>query len=162
MAVLKSNRLRRCILSCLVGALFAGESSAELPYSKPEKIVVAILAVSTMTRHGWAGDEDIYLATLIDKDGQRRLIRLADWKGRGGPAVAAMSAGAVYRLVATRTHWCDVTAAQFYLPPSTGDRAQYFSVSSAADEPIPCYRDEHGSIRVMKPSAKAQQPITDR
>ncbi len=127
--------------------------------SKPVKLTVTILAVSIQTRHGYAGDEDVYLASLTDQRGAHQLIRLADWKPSGGTSVPAMGVGWRFRLIADRAAWCDSNSRDFFLPASAGERSQYFPSDAAQDQQsrIPCYRDHHESIHAAdkaQPAAK--------
>ena len=119
---------------------------------KPEKITVTILAISTMTWNGFAGDEEIFLASLIDRQGNRQLIRLTDWTPSGIRDISGMAIGHQYRMMATRTPWCDSTSSRFYLPTSAGDRSKFFLPDASGDEasPVPCYFDRHDSIRSVR------------
>jgi len=150
MTVARIARYPKWILLLLSPVLLAWARPIETHNAKPEKITVTILAISTMTRNGYGGDEDIYLASLSSREGASQLIRLSDWTPSGGPAVPAMAVGRRFRLLATRTVWCDSTARRFFLPASTGETSQFLPTDTPDDLPIPCYRDQHESIRLVR------------
>ncbi len=84
---------------------------------KPERITVTVLALSTVTRHGYAGDQTVYLASMEGREGGSQLIRLVDWAESGATEMPSMDVGKEFHLTATRTAWCDSRASDFFLPP---------------------------------------------
>ena len=151
MAVSGITRRLKWVLPLLAPTLLAWAHShpKENPVAKPEKITVTILAISTSTRQGFAGNEDNYLASLITQQGASQLIRLSDWSKSAGSGVPAMAVGQKFHLLATRTPWCDSSSRNFFLPVSAEERAQLLPIDQG-DLPIPCYRDQHESIRAVR------------
>ncbi len=160
--MIASGRMRnwKRILWLFVLGFAAGALPAENRAAKPGKITVTILAVSTRVRSGYAGDEDTYLASLVDRKGNRQLIKLSDWRPSGWANRAELSVGRQFRLIAARTPWCDSTSRLFFLPTSAEERSQFFPRSNSEDGAlsIPCYRGIHESIRAVRKSPPSAKP----
>jgi hypothetical protein len=152
MAVSGITRRLKWVLPLLAPTLLAWAHShpKENPVAKPEKITVTILAISTSTRQGFAGNEDIYLASFTGQQGASQLIRLADWTSSGSSGVPVMAIGQSFHLLATRTPWCDSNSRNFFLPVSAEERSQLLPTGTQGDFPLPCYRDQHESIRAVR------------
>ena len=148
--------------SCLAVTfmLLSGSIRAERPspftnQSKAEPARATMLAVSSSSRQSFAGNQEIYVAELQRRNGDRELVRLVDqYPGFGlGIRESLLRSRTLFSLRLTREPECDVVGSQVFLPSS--DRAVFNpavreALQARQADVVPCYRAIHGTIRIAK------------
>ena len=118
------------------------------------KATVSILAMSSSSRQSFAGNQEIYLAT-VDVKGDRRFARVIDqYPGFGLPIrTSLLRDRTLFKMKVTREPECDVPGSQIFLTQgdsSIFDGSVRESLRTHANDAIPCYRALHQTIQVTK------------
>ena len=142
----------------LIGAACTGRAERKSVFgnqSKPTKVRVSILAVSSSSRQSFAGSQEIYLADVQLKDGTHQFARLIDqYPGYGLPIRdSVLRARPALSMKVTREPECDISGARVFLgstdtvvfDPSVRDQME-----SHRNESVPCYRTLHQTIQYAK------------
>jgi hypothetical protein len=143
----------------LVAGAAVGRAERPSPFtnqSKPMTATVSILAMSSSSRQSFAGNQEIYLAT-VDVKGERRLARVIDqYPGFGLPIrTSLLRDRAIFKMKVTREPECDVPGAKIFL--NQGDSAIFDgsvrdSLRTHANDSVPCYKALHQTIEIAKKS----------
>jgi hypothetical protein len=148
-----------CGISGLILAVGAATSRASKPsafsnQSKPMTATVTVLALSSSSRQSFAGNQEVYLAT-VEVKGKREFARLIDqYPGFGLPIrTSLLRDRTLFKMKVTREPECDLPGAQIFL--TQGDTAIYDasvrgSLQTHAADPVPCYRTLHQTIEISK------------
>ncbi len=139
----------------LTAVACASRPSAIGNQSKPEKAEVRILAVSSSSRQSFAGNQEIYLADVHVKHGDRQFARLVDqYPGFGLPIRPDLLRDrTAFSMKVTREPECDVPGSKVFLIPgeaSVYDGSVREVLAAHASDPVPCYKALHQTIRVSK------------
>jgi hypothetical protein len=115
---------------------------------------VSILAMSSSSRQSFAGNQEIYIAT-VEVKGHRELARLIDqYPGFGLPIrTSLLRDRTLFKMKVTREPECDLTGAQIFLTPRDSavfDGSVRDSLQTHASDAIPCYKALHQTIEVTK------------
>lgn len=152
-----SRRLSRfAVLSILCStALTAERESPFTNQSRPLSAQVTMLAVSSSSRQSFAGNQEIYLADLQTKKGDRVFVRLIDqYPGYGLPIRDSLLRDrTLLTMRVTREPECDLPAVQVFLAPSENvvfNESVRNTLQSRGSELVPCYKALHSTIRVAK------------
>ena len=151
----KAMALIGLMLGCGLGA-WAGKPSAFGTQSKPMQATVQILAVSSSSRQNFAGNQDVYLAEVQVKGGERQFARVIDqYPGFGLPIQRSLLRDkTAFMMKLTREPECDVPGSEVYLRRTGGqifDGSVRDTLRSRASESIPCFRTLHQTIKLAKP-----------
>jgi hypothetical protein len=136
-------------------AVGASEPSAFSNQSKPRTATVQILAVSSSSRQSFAGNQEIYLATVEVKGKQQQFARLIDqYPGFGLPIrVSLLRDRTVFKMQVTREPECDVPAAQIFLTQGSSaifDGSVRDTLRTSTTDSVPCYKTLHQTIAIAK------------
>ncbi len=138
--------------SSVIGS--AAKPSAFANQSKPMKVKVTILAVSSSSRQSFAGNQEVYLADLETKGGHQ-FVRLIDqYPGFGLPIRQSLLRDrTLFKMQVSREPECDVPGSEIPLRPQGSaiyNGSVRDSLATHANDPIPCYKTLHQTIVVAK------------
>ncbi|AFL87155.1 hypothetical protein Terro_0828 [Terriglobus roseus DSM 18391] len=153
----------RAIWICGIGGLIlaagaatsrASKPSAFSNQSKPMTATVTVLALSSSSRQSFAGNQEVYLAT-VDVKGTREFARVIDqYPGFGLPIrPSLLRERTPLKMKVTREPECDLPGSQIFL--TQGDAAIFDgsvrdSLRTHASDAIPCYKTLHQTIEIAK------------
>ena len=155
------SRGRVGVLAVVVMGVLAVEAgAAKRPsafgnQSKPERAQVRILAVSSSSRQSFAGNQEIYLADVQVKHGERQFARLVDqYPGFGLPIrESLLRSRTMFTMKVTREPECDIEGSKVFLPQggaSIFDGGLWGTLVSHSGDTIPCYKALHQTVKVEK------------
>ena len=143
-------------LLCAPAVALPQNTSAFADRAKPRPATVSILALTSVAHTGFSGNEDIYLADVVFKQGDHQTLRLLDlYPATGNPLRRTLLADRrTFRMRLTRAPECDEAAANILV--ATRDENIYDAATrtSLADLPanasVPCYKVVHEATRLIK------------
>ena len=126
-------------------------------YTAPQEIgaEVSILALSSTIRHGWSGNQEIYVADVSSKAASHRLARLVDiYPSDDQPIQFALLADRqILSMRLLRTPECDIPSAEIFLPADERfvfDAGARTSLKQHTGKLVPCFHVIHEATRVKR------------
>ena len=145
------------LLAVAVAGASAGAAtkpSAFSNQSRPMTATVSILAMGSSSRQSFAGNQEVYLAT-VEVKGQKQFARVIDqYPGFGLPIrTSLLRDRTLFKMQVTREPECDVPGAKIFL--TQGDAAIFDgsvrdSLRTHANDSVPCYKALHQTIEITK------------
>jgi hypothetical protein len=154
-------RSQRYTLVLPMVLLFVGGASARTQnpvYTTPtikQSATVTIMALSTSVHHGFAGNQEIYLADIELKGKGHQVAKLVDSYSPSGPQIrrSILIEHHPLRMTLVRDADCDTTGQRFFLGTDEAnifDAATRDALKDHATEPIPCFNVIHEATRLAK------------
>ncbi|SEB61833.1 hypothetical protein [Terriglobus roseus] len=145
-------------LILVAGSVAVGRAAKPSPFtnqSKPMTATVSILAMSSSSRQSFAGNQEVYLATVEVKGGGREFARVIDqYPGFGLPIrTSLLRDRTLFKMKVTREPECDLSGAKIFL--TQGDSAIFDgsvrdTLRTHANDAVPCYKALHETIEITK------------
>lgn len=142
------------VVGLLCVANMMGQNPVYDLVAKPRTAIVKILAISTSVHQGFAGDQEVYLAEISRRHGEKtEFVTLVDTYSLGKPIRRALLTDRhAFRMKLTRDPQCDEKGNQVYL----GENSNIFDASivdvmaAHANDRISCFKVDHDATRLMK------------
>ncbi len=131
-------------------------SSAFQDRARPRTATVTILALSSVAHTGFSGNEDIYLADILFKQGEHQNVRLVDFY----PAISnpirhtLLTDRRTFHMRLIRAPECDEVTRNILVATRDENIFDATTRSTLAAQPedsvVPCYKVVHEATRLIK------------
>ncbi len=160
----KLDSIQLCFMAIAMSTRLTAQNPVFNLYPKPIRATIEILAISSSTRQGFAGNQDTYLALVKAKDDRNLLIKLVDRYRDADRGVrrSVLEEHRLLRVQLIREDACDTPASTFHISSRSGDVFNPSSASRLQTQPsrnLSCFVMEHE--RTQLASRPASYPETE-